>query len=594
MQNRIRKVSIRNFGCIGSQKVDIDIDKIVLLVGQNNVGKSSILRALKIITDSSGKDIVDISDFHNEDKKNTPEIIVETIIEDDTNLNNKEWINDDGDGVKYVKERWQWKEPGQPPDRRGWKVKKQSFANDTDDPKTPWTGGSQVLAGRPEPHEINPFDNPEIQTEQIRNLLNEYVESKIESLISDESHEDNIIYKQIIKDLKKLKTNLVKSADSEITGVQNQINSLVKDVFPGYTMEFDPQPDEDISTIIRSTLITKSSSLRLGKENGYKSVLHKQGSGVRRTLLWMTLKLSAELGRTIKRSKTKKESPILSRQHILLINEPEICLHPSAVRDARDTLYKLPDSENWQVFVTTHSPLFIDLTKDNTTIVRVEKNEEGVVSGDTIYRPELVHLTEEEKLNLKIQNIFDPYFAEFFFANQVIVVEGDTEYSVFRYLLEEQGRANGDIHIIRARGKAIIPTIIKILNHFKKSYSVLHDADQPTIEKTGNRQAMWTINKNILSTFNDGKMEARLIACLPDFEHACGFDIVTKDKPYSACKNLERVESLDKARQILTALTNFDTKVPDGFAQWRSIEELEAKDRSTNSQSSVTVAIPVR
>lgn len=34
-----------------------------------------------------------------------------------------------------------------------------------------------------------------------------------------------------------------------------------------------------------------------------------------------------------------------------------------------------------------------------------------------------------------------------------------------------------DVHIIRARGKATIFSLVKILNHFGSRYSILHDSD---------------------------------------------------------------------------------------------------------------------
>ena len=42
---RLRKLTIRNLGCIGAEGVVLDLDNIVVLVGPNNVGKSTILYA---------------------------------------------------------------------------------------------------------------------------------------------------------------------------------------------------------------------------------------------------------------------------------------------------------------------------------------------------------------------------------------------------------------------------------------------------------------------------------------------------------------------------------------------------------------------
>lgn len=64
---KIKKLIIKNFGCIGNEPVSIDIDKIVILVGANNAGKSTILRAYEAVTDNLK---LDLSDFYNNQVNN--------------------------------------------------------------------------------------------------------------------------------------------------------------------------------------------------------------------------------------------------------------------------------------------------------------------------------------------------------------------------------------------------------------------------------------------------------------------------------------------------------------------------------------------
>lgn len=45
---KLTKLIIRNYRCIGSTPVQIDLNDIVVLVGANNVGKSSILKAYEL------------------------------------------------------------------------------------------------------------------------------------------------------------------------------------------------------------------------------------------------------------------------------------------------------------------------------------------------------------------------------------------------------------------------------------------------------------------------------------------------------------------------------------------------------------------
>ncbi|WP_233523493.1 AAA family ATPase [Dyella solisilvae] len=60
---RMHKLTIRNFRAIGKQPVEIELDDIVVLVGANNTGKSSILRAYELVMDAGKKGEMVIDDF---------------------------------------------------------------------------------------------------------------------------------------------------------------------------------------------------------------------------------------------------------------------------------------------------------------------------------------------------------------------------------------------------------------------------------------------------------------------------------------------------------------------------------------------------
>lgn len=52
---RLSKLIIKNFRTIGNTPVEIYLDDIVVLVGANNVGKSSILRAYEVAMNTGSK-----------------------------------------------------------------------------------------------------------------------------------------------------------------------------------------------------------------------------------------------------------------------------------------------------------------------------------------------------------------------------------------------------------------------------------------------------------------------------------------------------------------------------------------------------------
>lgn len=100
---------------------------------------------------------------------------------------------------------------------------------------------------------------------------------------------------------------------------------------------------------------------------------------------------------------------------MLLIDEPEIALHPNGIRAASKYLYELAKDKSWQVMLTTHSPLFINPFEDNTTVVRLNRTD-GNPSPLT-YRSESIKFSDQEKQQLTLLNTYDQNLAEMFSDN---------------------------------------------------------------------------------------------------------------------------------------------------------------------------------
>lgn len=580
--SRLKKLTIRNFRCIGEEGVSIELDRIVVLVGSNNVGKSTILRAYQYVMDHKN---ISVDDLPNGkfDSKYPPSVELETWLGEE--VPGDEWVLQE-DGNKFIREKWVWGNDLKPI-RQGWSSGVEGGWSD----KVPWGAPNVAKARRPKPHRVEAFASPQDQAAQVAKLLLEWVKEGASNLSATNNADDNSAIGKILKTYKDVHEELVKETKERVMQAEEAITSLVSSVFDGYKVKFDVSPNDNADKIVDALLTNPL--IRMGPDGGHFANVQDQGSGAQRTLLWAALKLLAEEGKDSKVAKKSSKSGKgaeaanienieleQKRPNVLLIDEPEICLHPSAVREACKTLYDLAEGDgSWQVMVTTHSPIFIDISRDHTTVVRVHRNEQGNISGTTVFRPDKAELTEDDQQNLKLLNLWDPYIAEFFFGGKTILVEGDTEYTAFKSLVDENPDEFKNIHIIRARGKAILLPLIKILNHFGQPFAVLHDADTPTIATKNGTQTngMWTENEKIRTEINKSLKKVRLVASVKDFETAVFGIESKKDKPYSAWKRLQQSENFKKTvSDLLVALIDHSKPLPNGFMEWNDLAILKA------------------
>ncbi|MBI2512227.1 MAG: AAA family ATPase [Opitutae bacterium] len=572
---RVHKLTIRNFRAIGKEPVTVELDDIVVLVGPNNSGKSSILRAYQVVMLHGSKDgELTQEDFPDGtiDASNPVEIELETVVYDEKAPGEK-WIRKDPTtGEMFVREKWTWVAPGKPK-RVGWEVGEPGNWHASE---VPWGAPGVAQPARPEPHRIEAFDSPQTQTAAVVTLLKDVLNQRIKEMQetpppADGTTVESTDYQKLLTSVSEFQKKVVVAANEQIAKIETEMNTLIDQVFPGQAVRFDARPEDNIDDCL--TFFRDTPQLLMGPKNGYQPPVEKQGSGARRTLLWAALRLVKEQARA-------KKDATSTRPHILLIDEPELCLHPNAVREACRVLYDLPKTGNWQVMVTTHSPVFIDLWRDNTSIVRVERQPNGSASGTTIYRPKRAALDDDDKECLKLLNLCDSYVAEFFFGGRTVLVEGDTEHTAFTYVMQQEPERFKDIHVVRARGKATIVSLCKVLNQFGAPYSVLHDSDTPTAFRKGTviTNPAWTQNQRIYDQVKNlvATRKIRLVASLVSFEPAYFGTDASSEKPANAWTTLkENKDAHVRIATLLEALVDFTKPLPQGAVEWSDLAALE-------------------
>jgi len=467
---RLAGLFIKNYKQIGAIECGIRIDEIVVLIGQNNAGKSTILDAYEAFA-SGGKEL-DESHFNNGDTSKQIEImgIFDSLTPEDEDTIGKKWTHQDAEYGSCIKVRWIWKSSGE-------KAQKQSFNPETAQFEDGGVGGwdSLIQSRIPQPVRIRPTDPIETTQIKIVGMLKEHVKSKLKA--------DSTRTKIALDEIDRLAKELFEESKNAFDEVAQKITDNVSQIFPGTTIELIPKSKDALD----EKIVGAESYLKIGTPDGSQTPLSLQGTGIQRALLWSALSVMSDTGK-------KKGKGVGETSKILLIDEPEAFLHPPTIRNARESLYNFAlNNPDWQVIATTHSPIFIDLSKDHTTIVRVDAND---ASKQKFVSTDKISFDANERARLQMIRACHPVVNEFFFYNNIVLVEGPTEHLVVQHVAQNIGL---EVHVIDCLGKANIPLFARILNQFKVPYLAIHDSDTPKVKRKTKmiNGAMWSINNAI-------------------------------------------------------------------------------------------------
>lgn len=152
---------------------------------------------------------------------------------------------------------------------------------------------------------------------------------------------------------------------------------------------------------------------------------------------------------------------------ILLLEEPEIHLHPALI----SKLLQILEQQNLynQIFMTTHSPLFIHPENLHQLFRLVREGE-----STRVYSPRLSgHHLDYNRLTqeLNAEN------CEMFFADAVLLVEGPSDHILMRGLINKFYEGISDIKVIQVYGKSNIDVYVELLEIFNVPYTVMLDQD---------------------------------------------------------------------------------------------------------------------
>lgn len=531
---RIRRFQIKNFKGIGTEPLSFDFsENIITLIGENNVGKSSILEALDYFF--SGTKTIPVRYFHN--FNNEQENAISITVEFDT-------LSNDDKEHQAIKSYISFEDE----DNECWILKKNYYYSDGKgkcDYITIVNGEEKENPGGLTQNCDDLFTNEKMQkvfmpaVKDIAEIVDgkkKSVFSQIFQLLLSEELQVTKQYETLITALEDYAKLFEEGTKHEkVTEIETLITEKIKRIIDasGLIDVELPQQEKLLPTPILST----------DDGRGIPINPSEQGHGLQRALIFALLELYAEIV-----SKPDKEVGVAN---LLLIEEPEIFMHPQMERKIADVLYALAESGHVQVICTTHSPIFIRLLEKQKSLVRLVRDSDNNVSSIQVKDNMFVGDPEEKKKNLRMIMEFDSSVNELFFAKKIVLVEGYTEFIIFPKAAELLGifdthgakTAKNDVSIINCKSRDNIPLFQEVINHFDIPYIVIHDLEGQRFDEGKNNDILQLIdNDETRRKYFDPKIEDVLN--------------ITAGKP-KWLKAFERIEELHMAGTLETEFGDY-------------------------------------
>lgn len=526
---KIEKIEIKNFRSL--QDVTIEPNNVLALVGQNNSGKSNVLKALELFFKASKPKVTkDLFYMRDENlkivitltfKDLTPwekekfsawmcddKLIVsrELTLADDSpnidtyafiNLPKFEWLQDAKITTVNIAEWWKNKDK--------LVIGDLDFSSELGSSK-PSVGQWKIIAAEfleknadKIPHELIKIKNPKGYDGLLKEALTEFIyipavrdvtdEAKVGKYnpfgqlinsIFDKISDDN--KEEISKQLKTVENQLCSSSEGsldEIQEIENVLNEKMSD-FMDCTIDLKmsvPQLKDIFNRV------------EICANDGIRTNINEKGHGMQRSMIFSILRAYAELIH-----QRKAEDKANERSTLFAIEEPELYLHPQSQRTLMSVLKEISEG-NDQVIYSTHSNLFVDIAYfDDICIMRLDKEERNHLSYPTQLQVSAliedlkarkgIIGTEEGMKELHF-HAFNEMINEGFFASKVIIVEGDSE----KYALPIYADAYGynfdrnNIAIVHSHGKGPMDRIYRIFNGLGIPTYLIFDGDKNNSKK---------------------------------------------------------------------------------------------------------------
>lgn len=414
MNHILAEIKIENYKSIIIE--NFELSAYTPLVGYNNAGKSNILSAIKWLLRRTS---LQINDFNNITLPVTIEGRIDGI--DDELLKNISSVHRASIQKYILNDCIRIKRTQIAPGDSVSKIKLFVLNPAASTPEDEWvlnpTGiDNAVTALFPEPIQIGAMENAEEDVSKSKST------STIGKLLGEIIEPLETQYGAQVRDaLDSLKG--IMDADGhnraiELTQFDEAVNQKIDSFFPDVNIKLHVPTPELKEVFNRGTIKVYESMSTDGRD------ISTLGHGAQRSIQMALIRHLAELKRTEHSHNTTT---------LLLIDEPELYLHPQAIEIVRDALKSL-SSEGYQVIFSTHSASMVTSDDIENAILIVKNKDRGTYKRTTLKSaiPQVVQdAPGQMHLLFSLSNS-----SKILFSERIILTEGKTEQRLLPKIFE--------------------------------------------------------------------------------------------------------------------------------------------------------------
>lgn len=431
---KISRIKIENFRSIKS--TEFTTDNFNIVVGQNNCGKTNFFEAVEFFFNGAGRG--GLSNDLKHKRKSDLEILVEIEFSGAQDGANK--MQNAGNKTKILNVLGEYDSVT---------ISRMS-TNPTK--RKVFVNGAEVNPGTGFDAALNDFlpKFEYINTKQYYDSVAKYGKTTpigimLSGVLSAilESNEQYLDFQKKFKEL-------FEGDDSEIKTQFDLIGGKVKvnleKQFPDTTkvnFEVTPPIFDDLLKNFETTV-----------DDGIETSAEEKGDGMQRALMLAIIQTYAEF---------RKESADKGKSFLFFIDEAELHLHPTAQRNLKNVLHELSESTD-QVFINTHSSVFVADNYANQKIFKAEKNdgETKIEPADDLSKPYIVF----ELLGGSPSDLLLP--------RNFLIVEGLSEFEFLTRVIRRFYADRPSIQIIKANGD--INQTERTINAIEKAFTPLNSS----------------------------------------------------------------------------------------------------------------------